>query len=274
MGDLLAPDFLVIGAMRSATGWIRQCLREHPDVFMPQKEAHFFDQNYEKGLPWYMNHFHGFSGEKVVGEKTASYLHCNETAERISFNYPDIKIICCLRDPVQRLNSHFTMFESNNPDYNGKDIFDVATIGSDFVQRSMYYSKVKNYFENFPIENIQVLLYEEKDKDPFKFLKTIYSFLDVDNEFVAPSTEIQTKLGAYELSSGVRKRVSSFFLHPRSPVFLKRIYSGLRSGKAKGDVSDEYYHHFAPFFKKDIESLEILLARELSHWKTKMFVNG
>ena len=74
MSTLIEPDFIVAGGMRCATGWIRQCLKEHPDIFMASKEPHYFDRNFEKGLDWYYSFFEDYSGEQVIGEKTATYL--------------------------------------------------------------------------------------------------------------------------------------------------------------------------------------------------------
>ena len=40
----ILPNFVVIGAMRSGTTSLYKYLQEHPDVFMPRKEIHFFDR--------------------------------------------------------------------------------------------------------------------------------------------------------------------------------------------------------------------------------------
>ena len=41
------PDFLCIGAPKSATTWLHERLDKHPDIFLPKgKELHFFDTPY------------------------------------------------------------------------------------------------------------------------------------------------------------------------------------------------------------------------------------
>lgn len=37
------PDFLGIGAQKAATTWLYQNLSQHPRIFMPMKEVHYFD---------------------------------------------------------------------------------------------------------------------------------------------------------------------------------------------------------------------------------------
>ena len=54
----MKPNFLVIGAQRAGTTWLYECLREHPEIFLPEtKELHYFDLNHEKGDEWYFQHF-------------------------------------------------------------------------------------------------------------------------------------------------------------------------------------------------------------------------
>ena len=57
----MKPYFIGLGAQRSGTSWIYACLYEHPQLHMPFKEVNFFgrDEQYEKGLTWYANHFSG-----------------------------------------------------------------------------------------------------------------------------------------------------------------------------------------------------------------------
>jgi len=41
----MGPDFLCIGAQKAGTTWLYECLRRHPDVWMPPiKEIHYFDR--------------------------------------------------------------------------------------------------------------------------------------------------------------------------------------------------------------------------------------
>jgi len=46
------PDFLVIGAQKSATTWLYYCLRKHPQIYLPpEKEIHYFDRSTEYPSP-------------------------------------------------------------------------------------------------------------------------------------------------------------------------------------------------------------------------------
>ncbi|MBA2712125.1 MAG: sulfotransferase, partial [Rubrobacteraceae bacterium] len=38
------PDFIGIGAQKAGTTWLYRNLRDHPQIWMPKKEVHYFDQ--------------------------------------------------------------------------------------------------------------------------------------------------------------------------------------------------------------------------------------
>src|SRR5690606_33439746 len=102
------PTFLVIGAARSGSTWISRNLARHPDVFIPkEKELHFFDQRYEEGIEAYRAYVRAATAEKAIGEATPAYLHTPAAAARIRAHLPDVKLIACLRDPIDRLYSRY-----------------------------------------------------------------------------------------------------------------------------------------------------------------------
>lgn len=61
---LMKPTFLIIGAQKGGTTPGIWYLSQHPDIYMHQGEAHFFDNddNYKKGVEWYEDEF--FNGNK------------------------------------------------------------------------------------------------------------------------------------------------------------------------------------------------------------------
>jgi Sulfotransferase domain len=106
------PRFVVIGAQKSATRWLRQNLGEHPDIFTPSSELHFWNVEFrvrKLGLDWYREQFDGWDGEPIVGEATPGYMiwrHDPATvAARMKELCPDIRLIAMLRNPIDRANS-------------------------------------------------------------------------------------------------------------------------------------------------------------------------
>src|SRR5262245_12635623 len=107
------PTFLIIGAQKSATRWLRTNLGLHPDVYAVDEELWFFnDINHrftKRGLPWYRAQYDGWSGEPLLGEATPGYMMLRHdpalVAERIGEVVPDVRLIAVLRNPVDRAQS-------------------------------------------------------------------------------------------------------------------------------------------------------------------------
>src|SRR3989338_8844309 len=97
-------DFIGVGAMRCGTTWIWQCLIEHPRICsIPKKEVNFFrEESYEDRLDEYLAKFSHCPTDSLKGEFTPSYINRLDCAERIKRFFPDVKIIICLRNPIDR----------------------------------------------------------------------------------------------------------------------------------------------------------------------------
>jgi len=73
---MLKPNFLLIGAQKSATTSISVMLSNHPDVVVVKgKEPHFFSENreYARGWEWYMSLFPHYNGERAIVDASTSY---------------------------------------------------------------------------------------------------------------------------------------------------------------------------------------------------------
>ncbi|MBI2955804.1 MAG: sulfotransferase domain-containing protein [Acidobacteria bacterium] len=114
----LLPDFIILGAQRSGTTSLYQYLSQHPCVGRAyQKEIHFFNQHYGRGVGWYRAHFPTVAYKTVVearqrhrmltGEATPYYLFDPRAPRRIRTLLPAAKLIVLLRDPVERAYSHY-----------------------------------------------------------------------------------------------------------------------------------------------------------------------
>src|SRR5207245_11287355 len=106
------PDFIVVGPPRTATTWLDTVLRGHVGLPRDVKETHFFARNYRQGLTWYERHFRHCAAEPVIGEICAAYFENPQARERIRTHLPKCRIICTLRDPVERLYSYYKLMRS------------------------------------------------------------------------------------------------------------------------------------------------------------------
>jgi hypothetical protein len=106
------PTFLIVGAQKSGTRWLRANLGRHPDVYTATLELGFFQsrRRYEEGgVDWYRAQFGGCTGEPYVGEATPGYmmwrLDPTTVAERIEHVVPEVRLVAVLRNPIDRAYS-------------------------------------------------------------------------------------------------------------------------------------------------------------------------
>jgi hypothetical protein len=112
-GPAPLPTFLIIGAQKSGTRWLRMNLGRHPDVYAVSEELWFFnnvaDRYDRRGEKWYRRQFEGWSGEPVIGEATPGYMMWKHeppvVADRIATTIPDARLVAVLRNPVDRAQS-------------------------------------------------------------------------------------------------------------------------------------------------------------------------
>src|SRR5512142_3502978 len=107
------PDFIIIGAMKCATSTLHEQLAIQPGLFMSRpKEPNFFsdDDIYAKGWDWYRGLFEGADERALCGESSTHYTKLPtypHTVARIRRHLPRVKLIYIMRDPIERLISHY-----------------------------------------------------------------------------------------------------------------------------------------------------------------------
>lgn len=284
---MMLPNFLIIGAEKSATSWLARCLGEHSDVFVPEaKEIFFFDHNFEKGLAWYGLAFNDWAGQAVVGEATPSYFTHLGIPDRIQQTLgSEVKFIVSLRHPVDRAHSAFWHRKRLGKVPNGAD-FRTYYHHNRFGLRNtgFYFSHLSRYFEVFPQEKFSIFIYEEMKRDNRQTIRQCFEFLDVNSQFIPASLNDRINRGGdlrlfhgqvialrrvvvaltNLLSPRLRKSVKDvgrfvfeYFILRRLPK--QEYYAGLDQ-----NLRQELLYEFMP----DIKQLEDLLKRDLAIWYT------
>lgn len=201
------PDFLIIGAQKSATGILWKSLERHSqiDVASPffgnkKKEIHFFDvdNKWEKGTGWYKRHFldHG----KLCGEKTPEYIYKKKAHQRMHKTVPKAKLILILRNPVDRAYSQWKMYnnpaeyiyfndnvkrgESDKPFWSQPFEEVVKHIDREPVNRGFYIDQIENLLKFYPKEQLFIIIFEKMKKNFHKTLDDVSNFLRVKKEYI------------------------------------------------------------------------------------------
>ena len=107
------PNFVIIGAQKSATRWLRANLGRHPEIFTASRELHYWNSPDKvgtvRGARGYRRQFTGWTGEQFVGEATPGYMILRHdpaaTADRMRLGIPDARLVALLRNPIDRAQS-------------------------------------------------------------------------------------------------------------------------------------------------------------------------
>jgi len=272
----MLPNFLIIGAQKSGTSWLAECLREHHDVYITEKkEIYYFSKYYDKNLEWYESYFHRWSGQAAVGEATPGYICHPHAPSRIRAALGSVKLIASLRHPVDRAYSAFwhhlnrgripinadfrTCFQQDN--YFG------------LYSRVNYFTQLQSYLQYFPQENLLVLIYEEMSNDPQHAIANCFEFLGVNTQFV-PS-QVETRVNKTRGISKVPNRLLAFerarSLLPRQlrwhlAAIRNQIYEKLPQKRQYVPLSEALRQELLSVYMSEIQQLEHLLKRDLLLW--------
>lgn len=232
----MRPNFLVIGAMKSATTSLCDLLGSHPDIFISKpKEPEFFckDEVYTQGLSWYESLFSSAVEKIAVGEGTASYtkrLTFPNTARRIAHNLPDIKLIYIVRHPLERIESHWV--HSTLTGSVKTRFCDAIRQYPGYIDTSLYFHQISAYREHFPDDRILVLFFEDFKVAPHIVLERCFQFLGVDPSFRPTDPERPRNVSGNLIDSKIVRiirRIPQFqfsakLLPPQIKYPLKRIF--------------------------------------------------
>ena len=111
-------SFLIIGAQKAGTTALSAYLGEHEKIYIPpSKEVHFFDdesQEWNNKAAIRLNYHANFPSIDLQhgilnGDATPIYSYWAPAMQRIWSYNPGIKLILCLRNPIDRAYSHWAM---------------------------------------------------------------------------------------------------------------------------------------------------------------------
>ena len=175
------PDFIIIGAMKSATSTLHNQLSAQPGIFMSTpKEPNFFsdDEIYNQGLDWYTALFSDADTEQVCGESSTHYTKLPdypETIQRLKAAIPKPKLIYVMRHPIDRLISHYMHQWSEG--VISCDINQAIDLYPELIDYSCYGMQIKPYLEVFGNEAILPLYFDDLKENKDKVLNRVGEFI-------------------------------------------------------------------------------------------------
>jgi len=210
----MLPSFVVIGGQRCGTTTIFKSLAEHPQVMRPpvEKGTDYYTLNYNRGIDWYQGHFPmelsgalqgRRAGESFAFEACTYYMFHPLAIERLAKDFPNIKLVAMLRDPVERAFSAYKHeyargFETEPDFQRALDLEDSRlegeleriTSNADYEsiphrhhayrRRGQYVEQLERVFQHYPREQVHVMESEGFFRDPVGEYLKLTNFLGLD----------------------------------------------------------------------------------------------
>jgi len=305
-------DFVVIGAAKCGTTSLYHYFRRHPKIFVPRiKETHYFsddldvstfhknyfntiNQNYVKELkenPEKLIHnshislktdfdfiFSEKKGEKKCGDMSNSYLHSKKAPQNLKKYNPRIKIICILRDPIERSISHHNMLLRHGLTNNSymEDIEyelngGIRNWGDEkppLLALGLYGKQLKRYMELFTSNQILIIEYSFYKSNQQTALNNIFSFLHLPSLKIKKETEIWVNSAGIPRFKKLNFAVAKYGLGTlvpfvkNNPLVKKLLFKKLRDSAINHKtlcLLNEYY-------SEDIYLLKSLTNIDVRNW--------
>jgi hypothetical protein len=180
MVDRSRQSFAIIGAMKAGTTSLHRALAGHPEIGMPaRKELDYFSAVREPSATEYFSHFRWCKGT-VTGEASPSYTMYpthGDVAARMAQVVPDAKLIYCIRDPVDRMRSHFKheVLRSREERWGSDALHDIK-----YLIPSLYGLQLERFLVHFEPEQVAIVSLGDLWHQPEEALRALYRFLGVD----------------------------------------------------------------------------------------------
>ncbi len=215
-----APDFIIIGAMKSATSSLHSQLALQPGIFMSTpKEPNFFsdDDQYDKGANWYSDLFKEAGDNTICGESSTHYSKLPDypkTINRLKQWKDSYKFIYVMRHPVDRLVSHYIHQWSEG--VISSDINEAIDRFPELINYSCYAMQLQPYIDAFGEDSVLPVFYETIRSDPQSELSRIGRFLSYDDEMTW-----RHKINAQNVSSQRERKFRGYSVLVKSAFATK-----------------------------------------------------
>jgi hypothetical protein len=272
------PNLIVIGGLKCGTTSLHHYLNLHPEVEMSRpKELNFFveELNWPLGADWYSSHFS--ASAPVRGETSPHYTNrprFERVAERMRSVVPDARLIYMVRDPIDRMLSHY--LHNLGGGYDERPLAEaLSDPDSGYVARSRYFLQLEPYLESFGHDRIEIVAREELKRDRAATMRHLFELLGVDSGFSSEQFEREWETGTAKAGGrfrimdravrlpGLRALDRNFDRLPESLRWLvERLVHDPGAGEApKPAVPQELRERLIQLFREDVERLEDLAGR-------------
>jgi hypothetical protein len=276
----MLPNFLIIGAMKGGTTSLYNYLRPHPEVYMPAtKELHYFvaEKNLPRGIGWYERHFRDAGDAIAVGEASTDYTKYplyRGVPQRIAELMPLVRLIYVLRNPVDRIRSHYLHDLARGKE---RRTIDEAVSGNEhYLAPSRYALQIEEYLKRFPREQLLLVTSESLRNDRSAAMRRVHDFIGVNGEWSAPVQDREFNAASGKMTPSLLLRIARRVpggarLRLRAPQSVMAAERLLGSTKRPldtqaGTMSEELQRELMDELASDLQRLSKYMDEGFDAW--------
>ena len=282
------PDFMVIGAAKSATTSLHNLLRQHPDIWLSTPKEPTFYSNPEinaRGLSWYSSLFEEAEEHQICGEASTTYMRWPfKESPNNRDPWPDIskidkelRFIYMVRHPVDRAYSHYGHHMRRGCTMSFEDALDRNSI---YIDTSRYADQLRHFRTHMPDAPLLILDFEQFVSNQQECMNQVFEFLGVKacDSYALNSDEMNLKgpehiinhtINRFPILRGARRLVpSSMRGGLRSALLASPIGKLAHRRSSTTPMRPETRSRLIELFEPDICHLEELMNRPLPKWRS------
>ena len=248
------PNFAYIGTSKAGSTWLFNALAGHPDVYLASdKGLYYFDSHFDEGSQWYLDHFRAAGDKVAVGEISHSYLSSPEAPARIAELNPEMRLLVCLREPVDRAFSDYLDLVKN-AQYDGP-FSEALEKFPRLLDRGRYATHLQRYLDLFPREQLHVSLFDDLRTDAQAYADEVFAFLGVQR-LQLPPADLKSRMPAGKARSSAVAAAAKAASTMAKRAGLRRLRSRVKRSVL---VRQALYRPY----KDDRPTIDPALAQEL-----------
>jgi hypothetical protein len=272
---------MIIGAAKAGTTSLHYYLDQHPEISMSRrKETDFFlREDYRDALEEYTRQFE--SGTPARGEASIHYTcwpEIPDIPERISTVLPELKLVYCVRDPIDRAVGHYhERYQSHAAPRSIDAAFAEMTDSKVWIAASKYTMQLERFLKYFPRTDLMIVDDRDLRFEREPTLRSIFEFVGADPDFSSPKfrEELNVRLGGRKRITVVghalkRSPVAAAARRTLAPDVRKRVFARTRGmfmrPVPRQELPAEARSRLADYLSEDIARFRHLAGRSFEHW--------
>lgn len=255
-------SFFYLGPPKTASTWIFECLKEHPEICATEhSETNYFDIHFHEGGDWYDGLFPNKNGLRI--DCTPTYINSLQSLERILTYNPDAKFAYGVRNPIDRaFSGYWHVRRTGQINYKFEETMDTYVWFRAWVEPGIISSQIAWLQDQVGRDRCVPIFFDDVRTQTDGVIQNLYQYVGVDKNFSPPTKD--KKVNAARPKTSLLSRATNKF------TGLFGCEESLRSLSGKKEYLDGmdsgFRQRLNEICRPEVEAMSELTGRDLTAW--------